>query len=205
MKTAILLLFLALPASAQVVRENGGGGVNGQAITPASVAATTVTAHAMYALSQFTTPRATFTYVQASSITTTAGASLVGNVGLNVAADASYPIKMKATTDVNLRVTHDGAGNLRMGAGTDASTWDANMEIRNAKTNFATGNVLVDTGNLGVGTTGAPASKLHLSSGTIRIDGTGAPTTGGALCLNAGGAMSKCTSAVDVSGNCTCP
>lgn len=58
--------------------------------------------------------------------------------------------------------------------------------------------------NVGFGSFG-PASRLHVSSGTIRIDGTGAPTTGGALCLNAGGAMAKCTSAIDASGNCTCP
>lgn len=57
---------------------------------------------------------------------------------------------------------------------------------------------------LGIGTT-SPAAKLHVSSGTIHIDGTGAPTYGGALCLNAAGNMSKCTSAVDASGNCTCP
>jgi hypothetical protein len=59
-------------------------------------------------------------------------------------------------------------------------------------------------GNVGIGTA-SPATKLHLSSGTITIDGTGSPTTGGALCLNASGAMSKCTTVVDVSGNCTCP
>lgn len=59
-------------------------------------------------------------------------------------------------------------------------------------------------GNVGIGNVN-PGTKLHLSSGTITMDGTGAPTTGGALCLNAAGAMAKCTSAVDASGNCTCP
>jgi hypothetical protein len=59
-------------------------------------------------------------------------------------------------------------------------------------------------GNVGIGTT-APGAKLHVSGGTIRVEGTGAPTTGGALCLNASGNMSKCTSAIDSSGNCTCP
>ena len=63
----------------------------------------------------------------------------------------------------------------------------------------------IDTsGNVGIGTV-VPATKLHLSSGTIRMVGTSAPTTGGALCLNAAGSMEKCTSAVDASGNCTCP
>jgi hypothetical protein len=31
------------------------------------------------------------------------------------------------------------------------------------------------------------------------------PSSGGALCLNSSGTISKCTSAVDASGNCTCP
>lgn len=61
-----------------------------------------------------------------------------------------------------------------------------------------------NSGNVGIGTT-APATKLHISSGTITMIGTGSPATGGALCLNAANAMSKCTSAVDASGNCTCP
>lgn len=59
-------------------------------------------------------------------------------------------------------------------------------------------------GNIGIGTI-VPADKLDIASGTIRMAGTGAPTTGGALCLNAVGQMRKCTSAVDASGNCTCP
>ncbi len=64
----------------------------------------------------------------------------------------------------------------------------------------------LDTANdrVGIGTT-APATKLHMSSGTFTMDGTGAPAAGGALCLNAANAMSKCTSVVDISGNCTCP
>ena len=60
------------------------------------------------------------------------------------------------------------------------------------------------TGNVGIGTT-SPASKLDISSGTITMAGTGAPSTGGALCLNSKQAISKCTSALDASGNCTCP
>lgn len=59
-------------------------------------------------------------------------------------------------------------------------------------------------GNVGIGTS-APSQKLQISSGTIHIDGSGSPTVGGALCLNATGNMSKCTTAVDASGNCTCP
>jgi len=33
----------------------------------------------------------------------------------------------------------------------------------------------------------------------------GSPAAGGALCMNAAGRVSKCTSGVDGSGNCTCP
>lgn len=60
------------------------------------------------------------------------------------------------------------------------------------------------SGNVGLGTPN-PATKLHMSSGTLTVDGTGSPAAGGALCLNAAKALSKCTSAVDASGNCTCP
>lgn len=59
-------------------------------------------------------------------------------------------------------------------------------------------------GNVGIGATN-PNMKLHVSSGTIKVDGSGAPATGGALCLNSAGTMSKCTTVVDASGNCTCP
>ena len=65
------------------------------------------------------------------------------------------------------------------------------------------GLVLKHSGNVGIGTTG-PATKLHLSSGTVRIDGSGAPTTGAALCLSASGTLSTCSSAVGVDGTCTC-
>lgn len=46
---------------------------------------------------------------------------------------------------------------------------------------------------------------LHINGGTISMDGSGAPASGGALCINANFQMSKCTTIVDVSGNCTCP
>jgi hypothetical protein len=63
---------------------------------------------------------------------------------------------------------------------------------------------VVKNGLVGIGNPN-PSTKLHLSSGTITLDGTNAPTVGGALCLNTAGAMSKCTTVVDASGNCTCP
>ena len=61
-----------------------------------------------------------------------------------------------------------------------------------------------DDGNVGIGTIN-PNTKLHIASSTLTLDGTGAPATGGALCLNASGRLSKCASAIDGSGNCTCP
>lgn len=52
----------------------------------------------------------------------------------------------------------------------------------------------------------AKATVSFYTGGTekMRINNT-AITTGGALCLNSSKEVSKCTSAVDGSGNCTCP
>jgi hypothetical protein len=108
-------------------------------------------------------PCSTCTLHVAGGASVTGNLSAHGNVGLGTEADASYPIKMKATTNVNLRITHDGAGNLRMGAGTDASTWDANMELRNAKTTFATGAVVFSA-------SASPASGAACDAGTISWD-----------------------------------
>jgi hypothetical protein len=70
---------------------------------------------------------------------------------------------------------------------------------------FANGILIDSSQRVGVGSAG-PAEKLHISSGTIIIDGNGtAPTAGGALCINTARKITKCTSVVDASGNCTCP
>lgn len=58
-------------------------------------------------------------------------------------------------------------------------------------------------GNVGIGTTG-PQTKLHISSGTLTMDGTGSPTAGYALCFQANKQMGKCTTAVAADGTCTC-
>lgn len=71
-------------------------------------------------------------------------------------------------------------------------------------------NSLIVSGSVGIGTA-SPGTKLHMSSGTLTVDGTGAGfnltsvTTGGAVCFNSSHNLSKCTTAVDASGNCTCP
>lgn len=61
-----------------------------------------------------------------------------------------------------------------------------------------------DNGRVGLGYNN-PQEKLHVSSGTMHFSGTGSPTTGGALCINTAGQLTKCTSIIDASGNCTCP
>jgi hypothetical protein len=58
-------------------------------------------------------------------------------------------------------------------------------------------------GNIGIGNIN-PGTILHISSGTITMDGTGSPAKGGALCLTTGGVMGKCTTQPDASGDCTC-
>lgn len=93
-----------------------------------------------------------------------------------------------------------GTNNIVIGYNKSTSAPGANYELNIGGVIF--GNLA--TGAIGIGTS-FPATKLHISSGTITIDGTGAPATGGALCLNAAKQMSKCTSALDASGNCTCP
>lgn len=112
--------------------------------------------------------------------------------------------------------------------GNSTSTW-RNLYINGIKTAFTVsgGSVTIanpfglqvgtmaivaqGSGNVGIGTLN-PSSKFDLNGGSITIRGanaglniTGGPATGGALCLNAGGNLSKCTSVVDISGNCTCP
>lgn len=86
--------------------------------------------------------------------------------------------------------------------------WDsvnARWAVRDSA-NGANRFTVMQAGNVGVGTGGSPVEKLHISSGTILIDGNGtAPTAGGALCINTSRKIVKCTSVVDVSGNCTCP
>lgn len=66
--------------------------------------------------------------------------------------------------------------------------------------------------NVGIGCE-APSTKLHISSGTVTIDGnvspaltitgSGAPPNSQALCLLAG-SLGHCTSIVGVGGGCTC-
>lgn len=51
--------------------------------------------------------------------------------------------------------------------------------------------------------TAIPIGELHISSGSVYIDGTGTPTNSEALCL-VGGQLGHCTSGVGALGGCTC-
>lgn len=59
-------------------------------------------------------------------------------------------------------------------------------------------------GNVGIATTN-PNTKLHISSGTLTMDGSGSPAGGYALCLDATSKqMGHCSSVVAADGTCTC-
>jgi len=122
----------------------------------------------------------------------------------NAAAEYALPSGSGNTPETGLMLRLSGGLNRTM----DFGTYGANFWVQARDyDNFAnTANININPigGNVGIGTT-SPADKLDISSGTIRMAGSGTPTGGGALCLNASGQMAKCTSAVDASGNCTCP
>jgi hypothetical protein len=62
---------------------------------------------------------------------------------------------------------------------------------------------MLASGNVGIGTT-APDTKLDISSGTIKMAGTGSPAKGYALCLTAAGKLSTCSNTPAADGTCTC-
>lgn len=60
-------------------------------------------------------------------------------------------------------------------------------------------------GSIDIFNVSAGTMSFGTSNATRYALGTSAITTGGALCLNSDKILKKCTSAVDASGNCTCP
>jgi len=104
---------------------------------------------------------------------------------------------------VRIGYSDDGATTGYIAETHDSATAALNFVMRSNGTPV-TAMTILGSGNVGIGTA-SPSTKVDISSGTITMAGTGAPTSGGALCLNASNQMSKCTSAIDASGDCTCP
>lgn len=63
------------------------------------------------------------------------------------------------------------------------------------------GLTVTNAGNLGLGTA-VPLARLHIAGGTIKF--TGGPPGSAALCINAGGDLSRCLSGVTPTGECFC-
>ena len=93
----------------------------------------------------------------------------------------SYDIGLSATRWKDLYLS----GSLNV-AGTAAVTSDANIE-----------------GNVGIGTGGVPAAKLHVV-GEAKITGISGDGTGKAVCIKSDGNLVTCSTAPNASGVCTC-
>jgi hypothetical protein len=78
-----------------------------------------------------------------------------------------------------------------------------NFQLMNTAGSNASVLTLKGSGNIGIGVTN-PDTKLHISSGTITVDGTGSPSAGYALCLTATKQMGRCSNTPDANGACTC-
>ena len=108
-----------------------------------------------------------------------------GNVGIGTASPRD-PLDIVGTAATN--------GIISFSSGTVAS-------------GAATGSLSYSNGNSSiiVGTYSNNDLEFRTNSATVAIIPKAGVTLGGALCLNASKKLSKCTSAVDASGNCTCP
>lgn len=115
-------------------------------------------------------------------------------VGVNGASDNKIGT---ANTPNQFFQVYDGSGNMIIQTGNFGS--EADIIFRDNNTESAR---FLNNGNFGIGTS-VPITKLHISSSTITIDGTGSPTNSQALCL-LGGQLGHCTSAVGAGGGCTC-
>lgn len=125
-----------------------------------------------------------------STITNTGGAILgssSGRVGIGTASPSYMLQVVQSSTQPIVRVNNGGnywdIGGL--GSGT--------AYIRAFEGIVAMGNEF-----------GGPLNLITNNTTRVQVPNA-AITTGGALCLNGSNVLSKCTTAVDASGNCTCP
>ena len=138
-------------------------------------------------------------------IATAAYGGSVGNVGLFTSSNVVVSSNSTQSCVVFASGTISCSGGITglnsvtgSGAANRITFWDSGSNLNSASTLTYVG------GNVGIGAV-APSQILHVSSGTIHIDGSGSPVTGSALCVNAAGNLAVCTSVVSITGTCTCP
>lgn len=119
-----------------------------------------------------------------SSATSTGGISAVDNI---------------TATKSNVQIQAVGVA-ANIGAYGSGTTY---LDAMNAAAN--SGLRITNDGVITRYSSGAKGIITFPSAGGISITGTGSPSTGGALCLNSSNLISKCTTSIDSSGNCTCP
>ena len=121
-----------------------------------------------------------------------------GKVGIGTTAPARNLSVSGGSGSGVIQVTND-TGGVASGDGGYLLHDGTHMLIGNQEVGDATMFVRNTTDqSIKLTTLGAGANNASL---TLKVSAT----TGGALCLNASNVLSKCTSAVDASGNCTCP
>jgi len=106
----------------------------------------------------------------------------------------------------NITVSKAGGQIQSVGTGNSVGAYGAGTTYLDAMNAAGNDGLRIDNGgSITRYSSGAKGVVSLPSGGGIGLSGTGSPTTGGALCLNSSNILAKCTSAVDASGNCTCP
>lgn len=193
-----LLLFLSVGANATVSILGGGDGTDN---TKVAKAGDTMTGQLTLAGSTLTVQGNAFS-VGTATLTVKNGFVGIGitnpAVTLDLTLQSTNPtLKLRNNTTTDQLIIRTASGGVEIGS------------INSTDIHFISGSgtrvITLDAGtnNIGIGTVN-PASKLHLSSGVFRNDGTGSVPSGFALCYAAGGAQGHCTSVVGAGGGCTC-